>query len=103
MDDIVCCVVMPAVVNYALLFIMTKTLVSYNRVCLIPLVFSLLGMDASTAKAIAQTTFPFKVVYDTEVTLTLIPSTDISKAFVSGFNSDTLLKLSHSIEIQLLP
>ncbi|MEH1984844.1 MAG: hypothetical protein V7K80_04245 [Nostoc sp.] len=32
--------------------------------CLIPLVFSLLSMGASTAKAIAQTTFLFDVVYD---------------------------------------
>lgn len=45
---------MPAVGNYALLFLMTKTLVSYSWVCLIPLVFSLLRMDASTTKAIAQ-------------------------------------------------
>ncbi|MEH1837457.1 MAG: hypothetical protein V7L20_01525 [Nostoc sp.] len=71
----------------------------YAQVCLIPLVFSLLGVGASTAKAIAQTTFPFDVVYNTEVTLTPIPSTDVSKAFVSGFNSDAAYGLTNFLSI----
>jgi hypothetical protein len=60
-----------------------------HSVCLVPLVFSLLNVGASTAKAIAQTTFPFNAVYKTEVTLTPILSINVSKAFVSGFNPDT--------------
>ena len=71
----------------------------YRQVCLIPLVFSLLGVGASTAKAIAQTTFPFDVVYNTEVTLTPIPSTEVSKAFISGFNSDAAYGLTNFLSI----
>lgn len=59
-----------------------------QSICLVSLVFSLISVGASTAKAIAQTTYPFDVVYSTEVILTPIPSTDVSKGFVSGFNSD---------------
>ncbi|MDB9401831.1 hypothetical protein PN459_17885 [Microcystis aeruginosa CS-567/02-A1] len=55
---------------------------------LVPLVFSLVSVGASTAQAIAQTTYIFDTVYDTEVTLTPIPSTDVSQAFISGFNPD---------------
>ncbi|WP_375498719.1 hypothetical protein [uncultured Nostoc sp.] len=72
---------------------------SYSRVCLIPLVFSLVSVGTSTAKAIAQTTFPFDVVYDTNVTLTPIPSTDVSKAFVSGFNPDADYGLTNFLSI----
>jgi len=45
-------------------------------------------VGANTTKAIAQTIYPFDVVYNTEVTLTPIASTNVSQAFVSGFNSD---------------
>jgi hypothetical protein len=74
-------------------------LLSYSRVCIVPLVFSLLSVAASTAKAIAQTTFPFEVVYDTQVTLTPISSTDVSKAFVSGFNSNAAYSLTNFLSI----
>lgn len=66
-----------------------------HSICLVGLVFSLVSVGANTTKAIAQTIYPFDVVYDTEVTLTPIPSTDVSKAFVSGFNSDAPYGLSN--------
>ncbi|ACC81692.1 hypothetical protein [Nostoc punctiforme] len=69
------------------------------NICLVPLVFSLVSVGASTAKAIAQTIYPFDVVYDTEVTLTPIPSTDVSTAFVSGFNSDAPYGLNNFLSI----
>ncbi|MCC5666316.1 hypothetical protein LC653_20930 [Nostoc sp. CHAB 5784] len=70
------------------------TLRSHN-ICLVGLVLFLVSVGANTTKAIAQTTYPFDVVYNTEVTLTPIPSTDVSKAFVSGFNSDAPYGLSN--------
>lgn len=66
-----------------------------HSICLVGLVLSLVSVGANTTKAIAQTIYPFDVVYDTEVTLTPIPSTDVSKAFVSGFNSDAPYGLSN--------
>ena len=66
-----------------------------HSICLVGLFLSLVTVGASTTKAIAQTTYPFDVVYNTEVTLTPIPSTDVSKAFVSGFNSDAPYGLSN--------
>lgn len=68
-------------------------------ICLVPLVFSLASVGASSAKAIALTIYPFDVVYNTEVTLTPIPSTDVSKAFVSGFNSDAPYGLSNFLSV----
>ncbi|MEH1872654.1 hypothetical protein [Nostoc sp.] len=70
------------------------TLRSYG-ICLVGLVLSLISVGASPTKAIAQTIYPFDVVYNTEVTLTPIASTDVSKAFVSGFNSDAPYGLSN--------
>ncbi|WZF16849.1 hypothetical protein WKK05_30660 [Nostoc sp. UHCC 0302] len=70
-----------------------------HSICLVPLVFSLLSVDASTAKAIAQTTFPFNAAYETEVNLIPIPSTDVSKAFVSGFNPDAPYGLTNFLSI----
>ena len=59
-----------------------------HSICLVGLVLSLVSVGANTTKAIAQTIYPFDVVYNTEVTLTPIASTNVSQAFVSGFNSD---------------
>ncbi|MCL6753908.1 hypothetical protein KBT16_24205 [Nostoc sp. CCCryo 231-06] len=70
-----------------------------QSICLVGLVFSLLSVGASTAKAIAQTIYPFDVVYNTEVTLTPIPLTNVSKAFVSGFNSEAPYGLSNFLSI----
>lgn len=44
------------------------TLRSYNSICLVSLVFSLVSVGASTAKAIAQTTYPFEATYNSEIT-----------------------------------
>ncbi|MEH1860271.1 MAG: hypothetical protein V7L21_20235 [Nostoc sp.] len=70
-----------------------------HSICLVLLVFSLVSVGASPAKAIAQTIYPFDVVYNTEVTLTPIPSTNVSKAFVSGFNSDGPYGLTNFLSI----
>ena len=51
---------------------------------LVPVV-TLLGMGI-TAKVNAQTVYPFNTSYDTEVTLIPIPSTDVSQAFIYGYN-----------------
>lgn len=44
------------------------TLRSYNSICLVSLVFSLVSVGASTPKAIAQTTYPFEATYNSEIT-----------------------------------
>ncbi|MEH2313645.1 MAG: hypothetical protein V7K35_20105 [Nostoc sp.] len=74
---------------------MIKINMRSHNIFLGSLVFCLLSIGANTTKASAQTIYPFDVVYDTEVTLTPIPSTDVSKAFVSGFNSDAPYGLSN--------
>ncbi|MDF5724552.1 MAG: hypothetical protein PUP91_29635 [Rhizonema sp. PD37] len=53
---------------------------------IIPVAFTLVGFGSSVKSATAQTTFPFNVEYDTSVTLTPIPGSDVSTANVSGTN-----------------
>ncbi len=54
---------------------------------LIPLAVTL-GALAEVKSASAQTTYPFDTVYNTVVTLTPIPGTDVSQALVLGVNPD---------------
>ncbi|QSJ18501.1 hypothetical protein JYQ62_06925 [Nostoc sp. UHCC 0702] len=70
-----------------------------RNIYLVGLVLSLISVGASTTKAIAQTIYPFDVVYDTEVTLTPIPSADVSTAFVSGFNPSAPYGLTNFLSI----
>ncbi len=56
-------------------------------VWLVPLV-TLLGVGSAAAKASAQTTYPFETSYNTEVTLIPIQGSDVSQAFVYGFNAN---------------
>ena len=55
---------------------------------LIPVALSCATLGTNIQKAAANTTFPFDVVYETEVTITPIPNSDVVKAFVSGTNSN---------------
>ena len=55
---------------------------------LIGVALTLVGIGAGVPKAIAQTTYEFNTSYDTEVTLTPIPGSDISEVFVLGTNPD---------------
>ena len=55
---------------------------------LIPVAFTFVGFASNVKSAIAQTTFPFDVVYRTDVKLEPIPSTDILVASVVGFNPE---------------
>ncbi len=54
---------------------------------LIPVALSC-AIGTNIQRAAANTTFPFDVVYETEVTITPIPNSDVVKAFVSGTNSN---------------
>lgn len=55
---------------------------------LIPVALTIVGFGSSVQSASAQTIFPFNTVYDTVVTLTPIPGTDVSQALVVGVNPD---------------
>lgn len=56
---------------------------------LIPVAFTFVGFSSNVKSAIAQTTFPFEVVYDTDVILAPIPSSsDVLLASVFGFNPE---------------
>ncbi|MGB3756737.1 MAG: hypothetical protein WBA07_10220 [Rivularia sp. (in: cyanobacteria)] len=54
---------------------------------LIPVALSCATLGTNIQRAAANTTFPFDVVYETEVTITPIPNSDVVKAFGSGTNS----------------
>ncbi|MBR8837449.1 MAG: hypothetical protein DSM106950_26420 [Stigonema ocellatum SAG 48.90 = DSM 106950] len=64
-----------------------KIMLQSNIARLIPLTFTLVGFGSSIKSATAAT-FPFEVFYDTSVTLTPIPGSDVSRADVSGTNPD---------------
>lgn len=49
---------------------------------------ALFGFGLMGTKVNAQTIYPFETSYDTEVTLIPIPATDVSQAFISGYNPD---------------
>lgn len=55
---------------------------------LIPLALTCFNIGSNLQKAAANTIFPFDTVYDTEVTITPIPDSDVVKALVSGTNAD---------------
>ena len=49
---------------------------------------ALCGFGLIGTKVNAQTIYPFEASYNTEVTLIPIPATDVSQAFISGYNPD---------------
>ncbi|MBE9211163.1 hypothetical protein IQ247_00265 [Plectonema cf. radiosum LEGE 06105] len=55
---------------------------------LIPLALTCFNIGSNLQKAAANTIFPFDTVYDTELTITPIPDSDVVKAFVTATNSN---------------
>ena len=64
---------------------------------LIPLALSCATLGTNIQRAAANTTFPFDVVYDTEVTITPIDNPDVVKATVTGTNSNAPYGLTNFI------
>lgn len=64
---------------------------------LIPVALTCLSIGTNIQKSAANTTFPFNTVYETEVTITPIPDSDVVKATVSGTNSNAPYGLTNFI------
>ncbi len=64
---------------------------------LIPVALTCLSIGSNIQRAAANTTFPFNVVYETEVNITPIPNSDVVKAVVTGTNSNAPYGLTNFI------
>lgn len=64
---------------------------------LIPVALTCLSIGSNIQRAAANTTFPFNVLYDTELTITPILNSDVVKASVTGTNSNAPYGLTNFI------
>ncbi len=64
---------------------------------LIPVALTGLSIGSNLQSAAANTTFPFNAVYQTEVTITPIPDSDVTKAFVTATSSNAPYGLTNFI------
>jgi hypothetical protein len=64
---------------------------------LIPVALTYLSIGSNLQSAAANTIFPFNVDYETEVTITPIPNSDVVKASVTGTNSNAPYGLTNFI------
>lgn len=64
---------------------------------LIPVALTCLSIGSNIQKAAANTIFPFNTVYETELTITPIPNTDVVRASVTGTNSNAPYGLTNLI------
>ncbi len=58
-----------------------------STIWLVPVALTLISTVSDATKALSQTTLPFDTFYDTQVVLEPV-TLNVSKASVSGFNSD---------------
>jgi hypothetical protein len=64
---------------------------------LIPVALSCSTLGSNLQSAAANTIFPFNAVYETEVTVTSIPNSDVVKASVTGTNSNAPYGLTNFV------